>query len=393
MSKLFSRKKKHGDAPVKGESAGHGGLSLARLYLLPMLVSLSFVLACGYVAYLQFAGQFTAQQEERKASVARELAAELAGRIQAMGDALSQKAQATPSLLAAIATGDEAVLRQREQLLSADYPGLLRIRFILPDEQDPNNTLSPRLGYACLDLARQAEAGKVPPFEVHQFGDAQQHLDMVRPVLDGNTVVASLMLTLDVSVLRHWLESLKPKQGYVELLQGQGDDALPLFAVGDQSLKGRGKAYLASVAQSSWQLSYRQKGTLELTQSQSLSFLAIFVAAAAGLLLFFIFFNLFVSRLLQNDLKRLVGFIVDSSLGKRFHSYPVKLAELKQVLQEKDTELSVLSSHASVKSASPRKSHREKRDQIPDLTFVNDDTISVTETEAGADKNAQKEGK
>jgi len=392
MKKLFSPKTKD-SGTKKTTPKESGGLSLARLNLAPMLISMMVVLGSGYLAYLQFAEQFTEQQEERKAAVARELAAELTGRLQGMGDELSRMAQADPALLAAIAMGDGEVLRQREAGLTKDYPGLLRVRYVLPSEQDPNDALTPRLGYACLDLARQAEAGKTPPFEVHLFGDPQQHLDLVRPVLDGKKVVASLMLTLDVAVLRHWLDAIKPKQGYVELLQGRGEQALPLFGVGDPALKGQGKAYQANVAQSSWTLSYHQGSTLELTRSQSLRFVATFAVAAVLLLVFFIFFNLFVSRFVQSDLRRLVGFIVDSSLGKRFHSYPVRLAESKRVLQDKERELSVLSSHASVKNPSSRRaSARDGQEHIPDLTFVSSDSISVEEVGNGATKPAAGNG-
>jgi len=391
VKKLFSRKEKNTGVQGKAKPAGRGGLSLARLNLVPMLVSVVVVLATGYLAYMQFAEQFTEQQKERKAAVARELAAELAGRLQAMGDELSRMAQADPSLLAAIAKNDVAILRQREVALASAYPGLLRARYVLPSEQDPNDSLAPRLGYACLDLARQAEAGKVPPFEVHQFGGVQQHLDMVRPVLDGKASVASLMLTLDVSVLKHWLEAIKPQQGYVELLQGRGDKPLPLFGVGDTSLKGMGEAYLADVAQSSWQLGYRQSGALALTNAKSVGFLATFAVAGVILLGFFLFFNLFISRLLKNDLKHLVGFIIDSSLGKRFHSYPVRLAESKSVLQEKEMELSVLSSHASVKSPSSRTATPIEDDSIPDLTFVSGDGISVSESEDESARSAGEE--
>jgi hypothetical protein len=379
VKKLFSRKDKDAGTPGKAKPAERGGLSIARLNLIPLVVSVLLVLASGYAAYLQFAAQVSERQQEKHAGVARELAAEFAGRLQAMSDELERLARPDALLLAAIAEGNEALLRQREAALSTIYPDALRIRYIPPSEQDPNTALIPRLSYACLDLARKAEAGKRPPFEVHLFGNEQQHLDLVRPVLDGTTPVASLMVTLDVSVLKQWLDAIKPKQGYVELLQGRGEDALSLFGTGEAALKGQGPVYLAPVALSSWQVSYHPGSALGMAEAQQLGFLATFGVAAALLLAFFIFFNLFLSGFLRTDLKRLVGFIVDSSLGKRFHSYPVRLAESKKVLQEKEMDLSVLSSHASVKGPSARGSTKPEHDHIPDLTFVSGNSLAVEE--------------
>lgn len=383
MKKKSPRKAQDTNKPAKKKSAAVGGLSLARLSLFPILVSVLVLLASGYAAYLQFTSQVSGREQEKDIAFAHELAAKLTGRLQAMSDELQHLAKADPVLLAAIADQDTSVLRQREAGLSKAYPEALRIRYILPTERDPEAGVTPRLSYACLDLARKAEAGKIPPLEVHLFGDKQQHLDMVRPVLIGNTPVASLMVTLDISLLKQWLHSMLPARGYVELLQGDGAEALPLVGIGESALKGQEPAYLAAVALSQWQVRYYPEHTLGMAAGQRIGFLATFAVAAAVLIAFFIFFNLYTSGLVRADLKRLVGFIVDSSLGKRFHSYPVKLAECKRVLQEKEMELSVLSSHANVKGQSSKNDVMPQYDQIPDLTFTGEQGIAVEEVAEG----------
>lgn len=388
LKKLFSRKPKEAGEAGQPKPVNTGGLSIARLNLIPLAVAVLVLLVSGYAAYLQFASQVTARQEDSHATVAKTLAAKLSGRLQAMSEELARLTQADAPLLAAIAARDEGALREREAKLATVFPDALRIRYILPGEENPDGTLFPRLSYACLDLARQAEAGKVPPFEVHLFGDEQQHLDLVRAVLDGKRPVASLMVTLDVAVLKRWLDGIKPSQGYAELQQGRGEDALTLFGVGNAALRGAGQAYLARVALSGWQLSYHPAGTLGIAEAQQFGFLATFAVAAALLVAFFIFFNLFLSGFLRSDLKRLVGFIVDSSLGKRFHSYPVKLAESKKVLQEKEMDLSVLSSHASLKERPSHGHPRHEHEHIPNLTFVSSESMAVKEMTRHDDKPA-----
>ena len=374
MKKLFSRKEKDA-AAQQGKPEETAGLSIARLNLIALFVAVLMVLLSGYAGYLQFAAQVTARQEDTHAAQARELAALLSGRMQALGDELERLAKADAPLLAAIKAENGGGLRQRERQLAGIFPDALRIRYILPSEQDPDDTLVPRLSYSCLDLARHAEKGRNPPFEVHLHG-SEQHLDMVRPVYDGDTPVASLMVTLDVAVLKAWMDSLQPLEGYAELQQGVGGSTLALFGAGNASLKGRGQGDVARVAGSGWHIQYWPDDSLGMAEAQQAGFMVTFAVAAGLLVAFFIFFNIFLSRLLRTDLKRMVGFIVDSSLGKRFQSYPVKLAECKRVLQEKEMDLSVLSSHASVSEASR---HAHDHDELPELTFAGDFGMSVEE--------------
>lgn len=375
MKQLFSRKNKD-EATEQNKPEESAGLSIARLNLVALFVAVAVVLVSGYAAYLQFATQVTARQGDAQTAQAREFAALFSGRLQAMGEELERLARADGPLLAAIAAENGSYLRQREQQLASMLPDALRIRYILPSEQDPDESLVPKLSYACLDLARQAETGVAPPFEVHLPGSDQEHLDMVRPVYNGDTPVASLMVTLDVATLKTWLDSLKPLKGYVELQQGSGGNALTLFGVGNGALKRQGQGDVAAVAGSSWQVHYWLANGLGMAEARQAGFMLTFAIAAGLLVAFFIFFNLFLSRFLRSDLKRMVGFIVDSSLGKRFQSYPVKLAESKKVLQEKEVDLSVLSSHASVSEAAR---HEHDHDEIPELTFASDLGMSVEE--------------
>lgn len=389
MKKLFSRKSS-GEALEQEGPKEIAGLSIPRLNLIAMMVALLVLLSSGYTAYLQFASQVSSRESDARGAEARIHAAQLSGRLQAMGEELARLATADAPLLAALAAEDGEFLRQREQQLAGVLPQALRIRYLLPSEQDPDDSLVPRLSYACLDLARRAERGSTPPLEVHLLGSEHEHIDMLRPVRDGDAVVASLMVSLAVGELGVWMEGLKP-QGYLELRQGSGAEVLALASAGSAAHKREGAGMSAAVSGSGWQLHYWPAGGIGVAEAHQAGFLMTFAVAAGVLLLFFIPFNLFLANFLRSDLKRMVDFIVDSSLGKRFHSYPVKLAESKQVLQEKEMYLAVLSSHASV---AEKGRNDEVRMEIPELTFANeggseggvDDSKGSASGDSGFDK-------
>jgi len=374
----FSRNKPQQQHSDEHKEMDVGGLSLARVNLLAMLVAVVVVLVSGYAAYLQYASLISGRQEDNRLAEASRMAALLSGRLLALNDEMERLALPDSALLEAIAAGDTHTLRQREAAIHANFPSAMRVRYILPSDDQPDETLEPPLSYACLELARIAEQNKrYPPFEVHLFGGEVEHLDLVRPIMQDDTVVASLMVTLDVETLKRWVDELKPDGGYIELQQGVEGDILKLFGQGNAAAKVGSKGFRAEVEGSSWLLVYWPADGLGEAEARAAGFMATFAIAAGLLVTFFIFFGLFISRFVRADMKRAVNFIVDSTLGKRFHSYPVRLAEAKKVLQEKENDLSVLASYVNT-----GESIHDKAEQfVPDISFSGDGGISVEEVD------------
>lgn len=378
MKNPFSRKQTAQPATKAEKPMAAGGLSVARMNLVAMVVTVLVIFLSGYVAYLQYASLIYSRQEDNRNADAATIAAVLSGRLRALSDEVERLAIPDQDLLEAILSADRQFLRQREALVHRNFPTAMRIRYILPDDDQPDDTVNPPLSYACLELARHAErGGDNPPFEVHLFGGEVEHLDLVRPVIRGDAVVASLMVTLDVETLKQWVDELNPDDGYIELQQEIDGDLLKLFGRGNAALKVGESGYRAKVDGSRWLLIYWPSDAMGVAEVRSAGFLATFAIAAGLLVAFFIFHGLFLSGFVRADMKRMINFVVDSSMGKRFHSYPVKLAEAKQVLQEKEADLAVLASYTST-----QESIHDKAEQfIPDITFSGDAGISVEEVD------------
>lgn len=351
------------------------GVSLQRTNLMAMLVAVGVLLLCGFIAYLQYISLLSNSRTEKYQEQANTLAAHLGGRLQALGDMVSNFAIPDDTLVKAIQTHDLPVLRAREMAIMHDFPGANRVRFVLPGDDKVDNTVTPPLSYACLELAQLAEQGhKTPPFEVHLFGGKIEHLDMVRPVMYKGKPIASLIVTQDVSHLKNWLEELQKNGSYVELQQGVEDDVVRLFGKGDHSPQTDDKLYIASVTNSNWLLGYRPPSGIGETEARHVGFIITFAIGTGILIVFFLSYGAFVSSMLRSDLRRMVNFIIDFSLGKRIHSYPVRLAEVKKVLQEKENDLSVLTDYTETREAI----HDKAEHFMPDISF-GETGISVEE--------------
>ncbi len=388
MNKRSAQKEKAARSSNSG-AMGSGGLSLLKTNMIAMLVALGVLLISGFIAYLQYTTLISSSQTAKYQEQATTLAAHLAGRLHALGDMVAKFAEPDGALVKAINAHDYPALRKREAEILSIFPGANRVRFVLPGEDQVDNSVSPPLSYACIELARLAEQGEeIPPFEVHLFGGEIEHLDMLRPVMVDGKLIASLIVTQDVDNLKSWVDDLQPAGGYVELQQGVEGDVISLFGRGDNSLKTSGKPYSVPVENSYWLLDYWPASGIGAAEARHAGFIITFAIAAGVLILFFLSYGAFVSSLLRNDLRRMVNFIIDNSLGKRIHSYPVKLAEVKSVLLEKETDLSVMSDYSDTRDAI----HNKAEQFMPDISF-GETGISVEEVDAPARSNTSDKDK
>jgi hypothetical protein len=378
VKKLFGKNNgENGEASAEQEV---GGISLTRMSLLVTIATVGAVLLSGALAYFQFVSAIESRQQDRQQTEAQRMAAYLSGRMLALGEEASRLAIPDLPLLEALAENDREALSEFEAQLMARFPEALQIRYILPVDRRPESGDSLGIGYASLDLARIAEGGQKPPVEIHRTSTDLQHIALVRPVQIRDQTVASLILMLDPVLLQRWLSELGMVNGLLELYQGE---EIKIFSNANM-VQGNNDTFKHAIEGSSWILHYKPASTMDMDTARQLGFIAIFLVIALILAVLLGMHSLYVSRFVREDMRNMVTFIVDSSLGKRFHSYPVRLAESKKVLQEKEADLAVLSSNANVMN-SVKDKHTDH--DIPDMLFGDDDGIVVVEEDDNNSSN------
>ncbi len=381
---MLGKGKKEQGAATKDKGSARG-LTMMKLSLPPIFLVVLIVLVGGYVAYLQYAGLVKKAQQVQQVAEAERMAALLGGRLIALGDQVAMQARADKALALAIEQGDSGAIRLYEQSLKGYFPEALRIRVISPGDTEPDMSVSPPIGYACLDLARQVEAGtEKPPLEVHLHGSELEHLDLVRPIIYEDTVVASLMVTFEAENIAGWLNKLFMESGYVELQQGW--EGPVLGHVGDVALKQDKPAHRAMISGSSWQLSYWASGGIGMAEAHKAAFLGTFGVSALLIAMVMYFYAGYVSRTVKRELKGVAEFMLESSRGRRFHSYPVKMLEMEQVLEMMEPVLGAIKQDDGIKQKA------EQGDGgVPDMMFMDFGEITVEESEGEASSDGDKE--
>ncbi len=390
---MFGIKKKQADAeqaaeveveekaPKKAKKVKERGLTLTALGLPPIILVVLLVLACGFAAYLQFAALMGKADQVAQRANAERLAAVVSGQATALGERVAMLARADETLAAAIAGGDLAALRSFERNTQAYLPEALGVHLILPSDSEPNPNVTPPIGYATLDLARQAEKGRTPPLELHLHGSKQAHLIAVRPLVFNDKVIASLAVSFPPATLKGWLKALKAGGDYVELTQGGSGPTLGRSGSGaaKDSEPQRGR-----IQGTSWQLAYWAAPNEEALASEVVGLIATFGGGAIVIAVVMFLYSLFLGKAVRRDLHAMAGFMVESSRGKRFHSYPVKLREMEQTLHEMEPVLGAIRHHDGIK---------EKATQgdggMRDTMFMDLGGISVDEGDAPSQEDSK----
>lgn len=340
MKSLFSkfRKDSHEEAALAaaaapGQKKSSRGLNIRVLVMPLLLTSLVTVVVLAVLVYLQFALVGLERRDAITHAEADRMAGVLAGRLRGYTDVIAAAGH-TPAIVAALTAGDQTALEEHANRLRTLFPSVLRIRFITHGDDRLDETAVPPLSYACLELARIAEAGQEPPVEAHLYGSKAQHVDLLRPVVGDKDVVGSLLVTLDVTVLREWLRPLLSGEGgYVELRQGAGDTHLMLAAVGDAGLQVTPATYAAPIAGTAWSLVYWAPDSVAaVTTAEQVALLTVFGVALTVLVIAFVLFTTLASRLVRGDLVAVVNQAVEMWSGRRQHNFDVKLAESLEVL-------------------------------------------------------------
>jgi hypothetical protein len=361
-------------------------LTIMKLNLPAIFLVVLIVLIGGYVAYLQYTGLVKKAQQVQQVAEAERMAALLGGRLIALGDQVAMQARADRALALAIEQGDSGAIRLFEQSLRGYFPEAVRIRVITPNDTDPDMSVNPPIGYACLDLARQVEAGtEKPPLEVHLHGSESEHLDLVRPLRYEDTVIASLMVTFATDNIAQWLNKLFMESGYVELQQGW--EGPVLGHVGDATLKSDKPAHRAMISGSSWQLSYWASNSIGMAEAHRAAFLGTFGVTALLIAIVMYFYARYLSRTIKRELMGVAEFMLESSRGKRFHSYPVKMQEMEQALVMMEPVLI-----ANKKDDGIKQKAEQGDGGAPDMMFMDFGEIAVEESE-GEDPSKGDNGK
>lgn len=152
---------------------------------------------------------------------------------------------------------DAAWLHSEQQRLSLLLPDALQIRLLPIGLSEPDTTVAPHMGYASLQLLRQAEnSEKTQPAELHQFNTAHQHIAVAAAVRTPSGQIKGLIhVSYPTQQFQKLVDSVDSSAGRIEWQQIiPGESPLMLIGKGEKPSASTRPEGVISIPGSIWQI-------------------------------------------------------------------------------------------------------------------------------------------
>ncbi|MBS3964441.1 MAG: phosphomannomutase/phosphoglucomutase [Methylomonas sp.] len=295
---------------------------MKRIYSILAAISIAMALLAGTGSYLLLASDAGNAKREAALATVRSIGNAITLQLdllQASVDGVARQ----PDVIAALASGDRESIKRIESDLQTVVPYGLRLRLLLPDINETEQTQTPHMGFGDLDMVKTRLMAPTPP-AVQGEGE-HRHLAIASAVVDGERVVGVVLASLKADLPARMLGGADSSAGLIHLQQAQ----LTLASVGTRSDES-GVPIEISIGNSRWHVLFWPDPGLGLSH-----WLNVALAISVPLLVIAVAFVLAYRKLmtyLQADQASLLKAVKDLMQGKIAGNYPLKINELQPVV-------------------------------------------------------------
>ncbi|MCU7854546.1 MAG: hypothetical protein KZQ79_02445, partial [Candidatus Thiodiazotropha sp. (ex Lucinoma borealis)] len=297
------------------------------------------ILTAAVWSYLFYQNQLTtqAQQKKQTKAITQALAISITTILKQRMELIQGLAH-QPALAELFDQVDTQDLQVEQARLTRLVPDVMRIRLLPKGVEQPDTDAKPHMGYASLQLLRQAEESEtVLPAEMHQFGTTHQHIAIASsiPSTNGVDVSGVLHAAFPTDTLLKLLDGIEDYAGRVELQQVfAGKEPFALAGKGAIVATGDRPDGVIPLKGSIWQIAY-WGGTGTGMQADLIESLMLIVPGV----LFFLFTALLLFRLsqrmtnaLKSDQHNILSLMEALVVGRPPKHQPAQLSDLKPTL-------------------------------------------------------------
>ncbi len=307
--------------------------------LLSIATALMLILASAGVYWMASSVIIHAKQDSADA-IAKSVALTISEQIDLLNLTLD-KIAIDPEVITAVTAADTSLLNTTATKLEKYVPNILKIRLLLPGVSDLDEKSVPKMGFADLDMVKEA-------FTDNQFPGIQgdigpdRHLAITRKILKNNQVIGVILASLNYDFIDQTIKRSKIENGHIELKQA----ALVIGSSGSNSASINSQQLQIKVPNTNWELTYWYSEGANFGEF-TLIFSFIIIPALLVMLAFFIGYRR-LSNMISADLSSVMKAFKDMMTTKLQGNYPVimpemhavisTLAQFKRVMDNQDNE-------------------------------------------------------
>ncbi len=309
-----------------------GGLTLGAVSLLAIVLFCAIIVVIVFVANWESRSQIHHQQLNMKRTAAEVYAQRLGDEVQRYRYALwgMSMGQHLQNLLQ---SDDIDAVQAYAKQHRAFFPGALNLRIFKQGTAQLEPSQTPPIGYACLDLMSRAnQTREVTPTEVHVFSTAQQHIDIVQPVLSAKgKVLGDILLSLNVAEIERWVKKAAG-DAYIEVTQTVDPKHALLLASGGNGQKNN-DAEVIDIPGTVWQAEIFLPASMVTTHWTKWMYVAALLSLVMGALVILLL-KRSVSGAVRADLENFMRLSFEHAKGLKKHDYHFILPEFAEAARQ-----------------------------------------------------------
>lgn len=308
---------------------------MLRLFTWLSAFVIGMILIAGVGVYWLSASDIDQARQQESEAMAKNAASSIATHIRLITATLDKMAQ-DPEVFTAVLTRNKPMIELAATKLEQHLPDSLKIRLLPADIKEPDESASPRMGFADLEMARAALSGTPPP--AIQGENTDRHLAIARKITLNDKVSGVILASLDYSFTHKYLNTAANHHVALELRQSK----LVLAKAGSFE-NDKQKNLPVPVPGTDWIVAY-QTGQQGNSFNIPVIFMIILPAFFGGLAFYVGYRG--VSEILSQDVQNLMKMFKDMMTNNLQGSYPFHLGELsalfsnllqfKRVLEKSD---------------------------------------------------------
>jgi phosphomannomutase/phosphoglucomutase len=295
---------------------------MARIFIILSSLALAAVILSGGLTYWLSVSEIKQAQAEQVKTLAQGLAIATSERVGILQKTVDNAAK-LPDVAEALANRDTDLILFNEETLKTLIPYSLEIRLLFPDVNDIDESRTPAMGFADLEMVQETLTAPQKP--TIQGQGQHRHLAITSLVNQDNRPVGVILASLRYDFLNDLSRQLPITSGRIEIRQGH----LSLTTLGSEANK-QDPDYSVAIPGTDWKVvSWTPNDTAE---SFSLLVLAaILVTGLLACLAFFIGYRKLVEYL-QLDQSTIIKAARDFLSGKLSGNYPIILEEMNPII-------------------------------------------------------------
>lgn len=346
-----------------------------RIFGIVATISTLMIMAVGGGIYWLASADADHAKREAVSAIVNNAASNLAQQIETLQKSVDGLAQ-SPDVIAALSSANPDLIRSTAAKLQTAVPHNLRLRLLLPNVNDLDESQTPHMGFGDLEMARTTLTGQPSP--VIQGDADDRHLAITSAVRNGDSVVGVVLASLDANLPKQILARIQLAEGFIELKQ----DQLLLATAGNADSKS-GDPVSIPIANSRWKIESWANTEVSLGEAAILATL-IALPILISCLAYFIGYRK-LAEYFREDQSSILKAAKDMIQGKNVGNYPMRLEELQPIITAMAQFKRVISQDGVAAIAGESGDKDDFFEESFDLDFLEDTApISVAETPAPA---------